>query len=102
MGNGVSILADDPGDPRTSNVLKANANVIGSAETYAGDGFTVTGTVSVSNGSASRPALSQAWGTPMRAAILDEPEEPEEDVPLDEARRIAAHRHRHIEGLLGD
>jgi hypothetical protein len=91
MANTGAMILDD-GDPRGFNVQWKNLN-IAEVATMAGDGFSVTGTVSVN-----APAAA-SWGVPMHAALLDEPED---DVPLEEARRIAAHRHRTIEGLLGD
>lgn len=98
MGNGVTILADDGNNLHRS--ANANISIAGDVGTAAvGSGFTVTGKVSVGSTAAA------AWGQPMSAGLLDDPEFTEEgfeDMPLDEARRIAVHRQREIEGFLGD
>ena len=90
----VMILGDDDDFPNANMSWADAINTGVRTGVHAGDGFTVTGTVTLSTGE----GLPMA-GAPMRAELIDEPED---DVPLDEARRIAAHRQREINRLLGD
>lgn len=109
MGNGVNILADDGNSPDRSGALNVghgtwgNMNISGAAvEPYQATPSDAGGTtVDSATFWAKMQDMGILSGPVTRAALLDITE-PEDDVPLDEARRIARHRHRHIEGLLGD